>query len=161
MLSPQGWWGCLTAKYAKNAKILKQMSQLLYKDECYRIMGACFEVYKELGCGLKEPVYHEALQEEFRIQGLPAIHEPTYEISYKGKLLKSTFEPDFVCFGEIVVELKSVKELSQAHEAQVQNYLRAGKMKLGILVNFGHYPKIDWKRIVLEERRNDPPILQG
>lgn len=136
---------------------------ILYKQESYAIMGACFEVYKEMGCGLKELVYHECLEREFQMRGIPAVHEPRLELFYKGQKLKTIAEPDFVCFGEIVVELKSVSVLVDAHRAQVHNYLRSSGLKLGLLVNFGHYPQVEYERIVLDEKRSQEsgaPYLQ-
>jgi GxxExxY protein len=123
--------------------------EIIYKAESYAIMGACFEVYKEKGCGFLEAVYQECLEIEFGLQNLPAVPQPKLELSYKGRPLSQKYVPDFVCFGKIVVELKAVSALNDEHRAQVQNQLRATGHKLGLLVNFGHYPGVEHERIVL------------
>ena len=112
-------------------------------------MGACFEVYKEKGSGFLEAVYQECLEIEFADRKIPFIAKPQLDLSYKGRPLKSKYSPDFICYGKIVVELKAVSGLTDEHRAQVQNYLRATKMRLGLLVNFAHYPKLEYERIVL------------
>jgi GxxExxY protein len=106
-------------------------------EKTYAVIGAAMEVHRELGCGFLEAVYHEALELEFRIQNVPYICQPHIRISYKGKPLKKTYEPDFVCFDEVVVELKALGELSGAKEAQVINYLKATGLQVGLLINFG------------------------
>jgi GxxExxY protein len=128
-------------------------TQILYKDESYRIVGACFEVYREKGCGFLEPVYQECMEMELRLQGVPYIVKKSLAIEYKGSPLRCTYEPDFICYDKIVLELKAVTELTDAHRAQVQNYLKATGLKLGLLVNFGHYPKAQVERIVAERGR--------
>src|SRR5437870_4759367 len=123
--------------------------KIIFKDESYRIMGACFEVYKEMGCGFLEPVYQECLELELANQQI--LFRPQCELAlhYKGRLLQQIYIPDFICFDKIIVEIKAVKELVPEHRAQVHNYLHATGYKLGLLVNFGHYPKVDYERIVL------------
>jgi len=122
---------------------------IVHKLESFEIMGACFEVYKEKGNGFLESVYQECLEIEFAGRKIPFKIQPELSLTYKGHLLKSKFKPDFICYDKIVVELKAVTALSNEHRAQVQNYLRATGMKLGLLVNFGHYPKLEYERIVL------------
>jgi len=123
------------------------MSDLIYKEESYKIIGACFEVYNEKGCGLLEPVYQECLEIEFGIQKLPFIPQKPLPLTYKGHLLKSTYQPDFICFEKVVLEIKAVSALADEHRAQVLNYLSATDYKLGLLVNFGQYPDFIWERI--------------
>ena len=77
------------------------MTEIIYKKESYAIIGACFEVYNEKGCGFLEPVYHECLAIEFEHQGIPAISKPSLTLSYRGRILMQTYEPDFICFGKI------------------------------------------------------------
>lgn len=120
---------------------------LIYKDECYAIVGACFEVYKDKGCGFYEPVYQECLGIEFEWCRIPAIALPALALEYRGRLLQQKFIPDFVCYGKIIVELKAVTALTDDHRAQVLNYLKASTFELGLLVNFGHYPKLQYERI--------------
>ncbi len=122
---------------------------ILYKDESYRIMGACFEVYKEKGCGFVEPVYQECLEMEFGLQGVQCQAQVQLPLSYKGRPLKQRYTPDFICYGKIIVELKAVSSLTDEHRAQVQNYLKATGYKLGLLINFCHYPEVEYERIVV------------
>ena len=120
----------------------------LYKEESYAIMGACFEVYKEKGCGFLEGVYQECLAIEFGMRGLPFVAQPALSLVYKGQSLEQTYRPDFVCYESIVVELKAVSALTDEHRAQTHNYLKAAGHRLGLLANFGHYPKLEYERIV-------------
>ena len=128
----------LTAKSAKGAK-----EELLFKDECYAIQGAIFEVYREMGCGFLEAVYQECLEKEFRSRELPFEAQKELLLSYKSQPLSQTYKPDFICYGNIIVELKSVKEIASEHKAQLLNYLKATGLELGLLVNFGAYPKVE------------------
>ena len=130
------------------------MSELIYKDESYKIIGACFEVYKLKGIGYTEHVYQECLAYEFEIQGVPFVSQPELEIEYKGRILKQTFKPDSICFGKIVIELKALEKLVDPHRAQVLNYLNATGFDLGLLVNFGHFPRLEYERIVNTRRRS-------
>jgi len=125
------------------------MSEIIYREDSYRIVGACFEVYKEKGCGFLEAVYQECLELEFGDQAIPFIAHQPLGLSYKGRPLKQTYTPDFICVGKIVLEIKSVTALTDEHRAQVHNYLKATGYKLGLLVNFGHFPKVESERIVL------------
>ena len=124
------------------------MNDLIYKDEAFKIMGACFEVYKDKGCGFLEPVYQECLGIELGLQGIPFISQKSLTLEYKGHQLKQTYTPDFVCYDKIIMEIKAVAQLADEHRAQVINYLHATGFKLGLLVNFGHYPKLEWERLV-------------
>jgi GxxExxY protein len=124
------------------------MTEIIYRDECYKVMGACFEVYKVNGCGFVEPVYQECLALELASQKIPFQEQVELNLKYKGQPLTQTYKPDFVCFEKIIVEIKAVSALNDKHRAQVQNYLKATEFKLGLLVNFGHYPKVEWERIV-------------
>ena len=123
--------------------------ELLYKEDTYRIIGACFEVYKDKGNGFVEPVYQECLGMEFALQGIPFTAQAALRISYKGQELKQRYIPDFMCYEKIVVELKAVSQVTDEHRAQVLNYLKATGCRVGLLVNFGHYPKLEYERIIL------------
>ncbi len=96
-------------------------NELLFKEESYKILGACFEVYREKGCGFLEPVYQECMEIELRLQGVPFQAQKPLELEYKGHPLRAKYEPDFLCYGRIVLELKAVKELADEHRAQVFN----------------------------------------
>lgn len=121
---------------------------ILIKEESYAIMGACFEVYKDKGSGFLEPVYQECLELEFGLRQLPFRAQSLLPLSYKGVALKQRYTPDFICWEKIIVELKAVSELTDEHRAQVHNYLKATGYRLGLLVNFGHYPKLQYERII-------------
>ncbi len=125
------------------------MAEILFKDESYAIMGACFEVYKVMGCGFLEAVYQECLEIELASRGIPFRPQPQLTLTYKGRELQQKYIPDFICYDGIVVELKAVLALDDAHRAQVHNYLHATGHRLGLLVNFGHYPKVQSERVVL------------
>ena len=135
------------------------MTELLYPKESYAIVGACFNVYNEMGCGFLEAVYQECLEMELRAQGIPFVAQPTLALTYRGQQLKQTYQPDFVCYDRIVVELIVAECLADAHRAQVLNYLHATKFKLGLLVNFGHYPKLDYERIALTGERTTSAVI--
>ncbi|HOY58520.1 MAG TPA: GxxExxY protein [Verrucomicrobiota bacterium] len=125
------------------------MKDLICKAESYRIIGACFEVYKEKGCGFLEAVYQECLELEFRMQGVLFVPQKPLALAYKGQPLKQRYTADFICYDKIIVELKAVSALADEHRAQVLNYLHATGFKLGLLVNFGHHPKVEYERMVL------------
>ena len=101
-----------------------------------------------MGCGFLEAVYQECLEKELSKQGIPFVAQRELALHYKGDLLKQIYKPDFICFERIIVELKAVKDLAGEHRAQVHNYLKATGLELGLLVNFGHYPKVEIERIV-------------
>ena len=108
------------------------------KDErTYKIIGAAMEVHKELGCGFLEAVYQEALGREFIIQGIPFKSQPVVRIFYKGNPLDKTYQSDFVCYDEVIVEIKAISGLTGLEESQLINYLKATGIKLGLLINFG------------------------
>ena len=121
---------------------------LLYEEESYAIIGACFEVYKQKGCGFVEQVYQECLKLEFDLQKVPFRSQPELRLEYKGHYLDVKYRPDFVCFEKVIVELKAHADLCDAHRAQLHNYLKSTGLRLGLLVNFGHHPKLEYERIV-------------
>ena len=125
------------------------MDQLLYAEETFAIRGAIFEVYREMGTGFLEPVYQECLEMEFNRRNLPYRAKSELKLVYKGDTLKQTYEPDFVCFDKIIVELKAVKELISDHEAQLMNYLKATGFRLGLLANFGSHPDVQIERRII------------
>ena len=108
-----------------------------------------FEVYREMGCGFLEAIYQECLEQELSKRNIPFKAQQELKLSYKGKPLQQTYKPDLICYDQIIVELKAVKEIGPEHKAQVINYLKASGIKLGLLVNFGTYPKADITRLVL------------
>jgi len=120
---------------------------MIYREEAYKIIGAAMAVHKTLGYGFLEEVYQEALEIEFKEQGIPYEREKNINIEYRGIMLKKFYKADFLCYGDIVVELKAVSELSGEHRAQVLNYLKATGKKLGLLINFGQQ-SLKYERLV-------------
>jgi len=123
--------------------------KILFKEEVYAIQGAIFEVYREMGCGFLEAVYQECLEKELRLRSIPFVSQKDLNLAYKGQLLEQRYRPDLICFDKIIVELKAVSELANEHKAQLFNYLKASNLRLGLLVNFGHHPKVQIERIIL------------
>ena len=123
--------------------------KILFKDESYAIQGAIFEVYREIGCGFLESVYQECLEKELKKRNIPFVPQQPLSLFYKGEALTQTYKPDLICYGQIIIELKAVKEIAPEHKAQLINYLKATGLKLGLLVNFGAYPKASIVRMVL------------
>jgi GxxExxY protein len=122
---------------------------LLFEEETFQIRSAVFEVSRVLGTGFLEAVYQEALALEFGAQGIPFIASPARAISYEDRLLSQTYRRDFVCFEQIIVELKASREIAPEHRAQTLNHLKATGLRVGLLVNFGCAPKARIERLVL------------
>lgn len=123
------------------------MSDLVLPDESYRVMGACFEVYKRMGCGFLESVYQECLAIEFEEQSIPFQAHPKQSLTYRGKTLDAYFIPDFICYDQIIVEIKAVSKIVDEYRSQVINYLSAAQLPLGLIINFGHQPRVEHERI--------------
>jgi GxxExxY protein len=135
----------------------EEKPELIYKNESYAIIGACFAVYKDKGCGFHEAVYHECLEIEFEFQKIPFLSKPPQSLQYRGRTLVQTFSPDLITYDKIILEIKAVSELMNEHRAQVLNYLSATGGKLGLLVNFGHYPRMEYERLL--PRKHEPADL--
>ena len=133
----------------------EQKTELIYKDESYAIIGACFAVYRDRGCGFLEPVYHECLEIELQFQRIPFSSKLFQTLQFRGRTLIQTFSPDFISYDKIILEIKAVSELCDEHRAQVLNYLSATSFKLGLLVNFGHYPGMQYERLL---PKNQQPL---
>jgi GxxExxY protein len=118
------------------------------KDETHQILGACFEVYNTMGTGYLESVYQECLEIELATRKIPYRAQESLSLRFKGRELNRTFAPDLLCFDKIIVELKAVRLLLPEHRAQLIHYLKATSLEVGLLVNFGTYPKIEYERIV-------------
>ena len=125
------------------------MTNLVSGDEVYAIMGAAFDVHNELGSGFLEAVYQEAMEVELRLRGIPFTSQHPIAIKYKGQSLDSYYLADLLCYDDIIVELKALSRLSGTEEAQILNYLKGTGLKLGLLINFGMHPRLEWKRFVL------------
>ncbi|MBN2365879.1 MAG: GxxExxY protein [Calditrichaeota bacterium] len=126
-----------------------EIQPIIYPDESYKIMGACFNVYRKMGSGFLEPVYQECLEIEFTKQNIPFEKTKDLRLMYDGIPLKHRYQADFVCYNKIILELKAVSKLTPEHQSQVLNYLNATGYKLGILINFGRKLNLESKRIVL------------
>ncbi len=122
-----------------------ETSGLLFRDEVFRIVGAAIEVSNHLGSGFLEAVYQEALEIELANCGIPFEAQKRLTITYKNRQLKRDYVADFVCFDRIIVEIKAIQSLSRVEEAQLINYLKATKLPLGLLINFGSR-KLEWQR---------------
>ena len=122
---------------------------LLFKEECYAIQGAAFEVYREMGCGFVEAVFQESFEKELQMRNIEFTAQKELHIHYKGIKLQQTYKPDIICYDKIIPELKAVKSIAPEHRAQVINYLKASGLRLGLLINFGHYPKVEIERFVI------------
>jgi GxxExxY protein len=121
---------------------------LIYREEVYTIVGACFEVYNEMGSGFLEDVYQEALERELGARKISFEAKPKLPIYYKGRLLSKKYEPDFVLYSKMIVEIKAVKAVTDERRAQVQNYLKASQFQVGLLINFGKPGALEYERIV-------------
>jgi GxxExxY protein len=123
----------------------------MFEDEGYRLMGAAFEVYNELGYGMSEEIYQQSLEIELGLQGIPFLTKHEVKVFYKDRELGTRYKPDLFVFGGIVVELKAVSELTVEHEAQLFNYMRIARKQIGYLLNFGHKGTLQWKRFILTD----------
>lgn len=117
------------------------------KDETYKIIGACMNVFNELGNGFLEAVYQDALEVEFNLLGIPYKREVPYQIYYKGERLSRRYIADFIVYDEVVLELKAQEFLVKANHSQVLNYLKASNLKVGLLINFGE-KSLNYKRFI-------------
>ena len=124
------------------------MSDLIYKEESYRIIGVCMEIHKILGLGLKEVNYKDAMEMEFKESNIPYEREKKFVVKYKEKVLKSPYIADFLVFNEIILEIKSASVIIDAHIAQAISYLSVSGRKLALVINFGE-KSLAWKRIIL------------
>jgi GxxExxY protein len=123
------------------------MTDLIYRDEVYAIVGAAMEVHSVLGPGFLEAVYQEALEIEFEARKLPFVAQQELRIAYKGRFLKKTYVADFYAFEDIIVEIKALERLTSNEVAQLLNYLNATGAKVGVLINFGSIGRLEWKRM--------------
>jgi GxxExxY protein len=123
----------------------------MFKDEGYKLMGAAFEVYNELGYGMAEEIYQQSLEIEFGLCAIPFVSKKQLDVFYKGQKLTTCYIPDLFAFDGIVVELKAVTETTSEHESQLFNYMRVSRQPVGYLINFGHKGELQWKRFILSD----------
>jgi len=123
--------------------------EFLYADETYAIRGAAFEVYKEMGNAFDESVYQECMELALKSRGIAFESQKRLPLRFKEQTLKHFYQPDLFCFGKIIVEIKACSATADVHRAQLLNYLRITGCRLGLLINFGTYPKVSIERFVL------------
>ncbi len=124
------------------------MTEIIYKEESYKIIGKCMEVHNNLGAGFLEIVYKDALEYEFRKSSIFFEREKEYTVNYKNIILPHKFYADFVVYNKIILEIKAVSRISDEFIAQAINYLKVSQNKLALIINFGEL-KLNCKRIVL------------
>jgi len=120
----------------------------LFKDECYKINGCVYAVNKKLGAGFLEAVYQEALEIELNRENIPFVSQQELVILYDDIPLTKKYVADVVCYDKIIIEIKAVSKINAQHKAQLMNYLAVTGFKLGLLVNFGSYPRAEISRVV-------------
>lgn len=125
------------------------MTELIYKQEVYAIVGAAMEVYNQLGPGFGEDIYQDAMEIEVESRNIPNNPQQEIYVFYKGQKLKNYFKPDLICYEKVVVELKAIDHLTSREESQLLNYLKATGLPVGLLINFGKQNDLEWKRMVL------------
>ena len=126
----------------------------LYKDRMYQIIGAAMSLYNELGSGYSEPIYQECLSILCSEKDIPWEREKSLKMYYHGVELEKTYKADFVCFEDIIVELKAVSELLSEHRAQLFNYMRITNTRFGILINFGETQRLHAEKYMFNENTN-------
>lgn len=126
---------------------MDSIDKIVYKEESFKIIGACMKVHRSLGAGFLEAVYEEALEKEFQIQNIPFKKQVKLELFYENQKLKKQYRADFVCYDTIILEIKAVAQIPIVFNAQLKNYLKCTKMELGMLINFGT-PSLTYKRIL-------------
>ncbi|KAA3612350.1 MAG: GxxExxY protein [Calditrichaeota bacterium] len=122
------------------------MSDLLYPEESYAIVGAYFTVYNKMGAGFTEQVYQECLEIEFEFLEIPFVAQKEFSLQYRGRVLEKSFRPDFVCYEKIIVEIKAISAIINENKAQIINYLHASHLQLELLINFGHTTSLEYQR---------------
>jgi GxxExxY protein len=125
------------------------MAELLLKDEVYAVVGAAIEVHRQLGNGFLESVYQEAMEIELGLRGIPFESKTKLTLQYKQHQLNAWYQSDLICYGTLLVELKALSNTSGTEEAQILNYLKATGLRVGLMINFGQFGRLDWERYVL------------
>ncbi len=121
-------------------------SQFLLRNETHKIIGSAMEVLNEIGHGFHEKIYENALVVEFGLRRIPVIQQPDFPVIYKSVIVGS-YVPDLVCFEQVVVDAKTIEEITDHDIGKMLNYLKVTNLQVGLLINFKH-PKLEFKRIV-------------
>ena len=137
--------------FAFNLQLVKSADNKNRDPQTYAVIGAAMEVHRHLGHGFLEAVYQEALAMEMTARGIPFEREVAVPVEYKGQRLPCSYRADFVCYGEVVLELKAVNRLTGADESQLINELKATGLHRGLLLNFGALD-LEYKRLVFNLR---------
>jgi len=124
---------------------LNHQVSLSFPEESHKIIGAAMSVHRYFGCGFTEKVYQDAFEIELKNSGIPYQREVQLHASYRGIQMSSTFIPDFICYDNIIIELKAAKELDDMHRSQAINYAKVADYPLAILINFGE-PSLKFER---------------
>ena len=122
-------------------------NKILYREESFKIIGACMKVHRSLGAGFLEAVYEEALEKEFLNQNIPFKRQLKLELYYENEKLNKYYRADFLCYDSIILEIKAVTYIPDTFYAQLKKYLKCSNMELGMLINFGT-PSLTYKRII-------------
>lgn len=133
----------------------------MYEDEGYKLIGAAFEVYNQLGYGMAEEVYQQSLEIELSLRGVPFQTKQDLSVFYKNRMLDTFYRPDLLAWNEIVVELKAISALATDHEAQLFNYMRIARKQVGYLINFGKKGDLEWKRFVVSDLHPQPEAVRS
>jgi GxxExxY protein len=135
----------------------------MFKEEGYKLMGAAFEVYNQLGYGMAEEVYQQSLEIELTLRGIPFRSKHELTVFYKGRELETKYKPDLFVYAGMVAELKAVAALTSDHEAQLFNYMRIARISVGYLINFGRKGELEWKRFIVSDLHQaaDAPKAEG
>lgn len=126
---------------------MESSKTILYKEESFKIIGACMKVHRTLGAGFLEAVYEEALEKEFRDQKIPFERQVKLDVYYADVKLKKQYRTDFVCYDSIIIEIKAVVQIPTVFYSQLQNYLKCTRKELGMIINFGT-SSLTYKRII-------------
>jgi GxxExxY protein len=126
----------------------------MLENEGYKLMGAAFEVYNELGYGMAEEIYQQSLEIELELRRIPFLTKSELRVFYKDRQLDTLYRPDLLVTSSIVVELKAIADLTSDHEAQLFNYMRIARQPVGYLLNFGRKGELQWKRFILTDFHN-------
>ncbi len=130
---------------------MRTNERLLLKDEVYQVVGSAIEVLNELGHGIHEKPYENALVVEFGLRGIPHMQQARYDLEYKGVKV-GEFVPDLIAYGAVVVDAKTIDAITDHERGQMLNYLRITKLKVRVILNFKK-AKLEWERLVLEQPR--------